>query len=237
MSSSDKQITLYYNKLSVHVQRASMVLEEAKVNYKKYPIQIFAPKPDWYLEKINPRGLVPAITYGGPDVPGDQPSPEATVIIETSIIMEFIADLHPEANLLPKDPVERAKVRLFIDTVNTRFAPTFLGFVANGDSYQTVLDGARAVQKLLPDYGKWAIGDQFTIADIAIAPFVSRIELASTCGVGKYAAGEDRLVLDALNSPEFAKFKAYSANLQERPSFKATFDGDYIIDELKKLLV
>ncbi|EIW74797.1 thioredoxin-like protein [Coniophora puteana RWD-64-598 SS2] len=236
MSSSNKQITLYYSKLSVYVQRASMVLEEAKVNYKKYPIQIFAPKPDWFLEKINPRGLVPAITYGGPDVPGDQPSSEATVIIETPVIMEFIADLHPEANLLPKDPVERAKVRLFVDAVNTHFASTFVGFIVKGDSYQTVIDGARAVQKLLPDHGKWAIGNQFTIADIALAPFISRIELASKRGVGKYAAGENKLVLDALNSPEFAKLKAYSANLQERPSFKATFDGDYIIGELTKLL-
>jgi len=234
--SFDKQITLYYSKMSVNVHRVCMALEEAKLSYKTYPIQIAAPKPDWYLEKINQKGLIPAITYGGPDVPGDQASPLATVITESPIIMEFIADLRPETGLLPADPVGRANVRMFIDTVNTQLVPAFLRFLKEGASYKPVLDGVRAVQKRLPDHGKWAVGDTFTIADIAAAPFIARIGLPGKYGVGKYAAGEDRLLRDALDSPEFARFNAYGVRLFERPSFKATYDEDHIVSEWRRLL-
>ncbi|EIW84545.1 glutathione S-transferase C-terminal-like protein [Coniophora puteana RWD-64-598 SS2] len=239
--SSDKQITLYYSKMSVNVHRVCMALEEAKLSYKTYPIQIAAPKPAWYLEKINPKGLIPAITYGGPDVPGDHPSPSATVITESPIIMEFIADLRPHAGLLPADPVARAKVRMFIDTVNTQLVPAFLRFLKEGASYEPVLDGVRAVQRLLPEYyengnGTWAVGDTFTIADIAAAPFVARVRLPGKYSVGKYAAGEERLLQDALDSPEFARFKAYGVRLFERPSFKATYDEDHIVSEWRRLL-
>ncbi|EIW81747.1 hypothetical protein CONPUDRAFT_89406 [Coniophora puteana RWD-64-598 SS2] len=237
--SNNKQITLYEYELSPYVHRVTIALKEAQLPYKTYEVlALGAPKPDWYLEKINPKGLIPAITYGGPDVPGDQPSPEATVVIESPIILEFISDLCPEANLMPTNPVAHAKVRLFIDSIDSYFDKTFVGFVAKGESYTTVLDGLREVQKLLPDpsAGKWAIGEQFTIADAAFAPFIARIDTCCKAGYGSYAKGEDRLLLDSLESPEFTRIKAYIANLYDRPSFKATFNGDYIVNELKRRL-
>ncbi len=45
-------------------------------------------------------------------------------------MLEFIADLYPESNLLPKDPVLRAKARFFIDAFSTKVSPFYMGFVA-----------------------------------------------------------------------------------------------------------
>jgi glutathione S-transferase len=87
-----------------------------------------------------------------------------------------VADLFPESGLLPKDPVQRAKARFFIDTVSNQFVSKYYG-VFNGDPEleARVLEGAQALDKLLA--GRFALGDKFTAADAALAPFLLRAEL------------------------------------------------------------
>jgi hypothetical protein len=87
-----------------------------------------------------------------------------------------VADLFPESGLLPEDPVQRAKARFFIDAVSTKFASKFSALF-NGDPQLVaeLLEGAQALEKLLA--GKFALGDKFTAADVAIAPFLLRCEL------------------------------------------------------------
>jgi glutathione S-transferase len=88
--------------------------------------------------------------YGGPQVPPDQPSPESVKIAESLILVEFVADLNPDCPILPKDPVERAKVRFFIDAVSNKFLPTYMGPVARGQSFEPFWDALEQSQALLP---------------------------------------------------------------------------------------
>ena len=61
----------------------------------------------------------------------DKPAPDSIKIAESLVLLEFVADLFPDSGLLPKDPVERAKVRLFIDTFAVKYGPHTMPYLNN----------------------------------------------------------------------------------------------------------
>ena len=128
------------------------------------------------------------ITYGGPKAAPEDPSPEATIINESSIILEFLADLFPEAHLLPSDPVLRAKARLFINIFETKvFKPSeafFLFYTEGSDSAKELLEGLDALQAALPPSGLAVGAQQWTNADSAVAPFLIRMDMMLKHGIG-----------------------------------------------------
>ncbi|KIK97436.1 hypothetical protein PAXRUDRAFT_824930 [Paxillus rubicundulus Ve08.2h10] len=234
MSSPHTQlITLYSAKVCPYAHRVEIALAEANAKFKIYHIDL-ANKPDWYAPKVNPASKVPVIAYGGPDVAPENPSPQSTKLAESLVLVEFVADLYPQANLLPQDPVLRAKARFFIEVVSSKFSPGYGKFVIRGEGYRDLLLGVEAVQEILPDSGKYAIGDQYTIADVALTSFIARVKLASENELGKFEAGQGEEFVKALDSPKYAKFNAYVERLLERPSFKATFDKEYIKGAFEK---
>ncbi|EIW82797.1 hypothetical protein CONPUDRAFT_142947 [Coniophora puteana RWD-64-598 SS2] len=265
MGPPQPQLTLYNNESSIYGRRVTMALAETNLRHKTFSIPFTGSKPDWFLSSINPKGTLPALTYGGPPTAPDSPAPESAKIAESHIILEFLADLCPDARLMPPPgaAVQRARVRAFADTVDTLFAPACRGWIVEGQSYVTVLNGARAVQRLLPplplssststsmsnlkltstsntngntngntpdpttaaaDQGPYAIGAQFTIADLSVAPFLACIEVASERGIGNYAPEEARALAAAMNAPEFARLKAYARCLARRASYQAAID-------------
>jgi glutathione S-transferase len=93
-----------------------------------------------------------------------------------SIIVEFVADLFPESGLMPKDPVQRAKARFFIDAVTSQFTSNLRAvFTGDPNLVAGLLEGAQTLEKLLA--GKFALGDKFTAADVALAPLLLRADL------------------------------------------------------------
>ena len=57
-------------------------------------------KPD-YL-KLNPNGLVPTLVHDG------------AVILDSSVIMEYLDEIFPEPSMVPSDPVARAHMRKWL---------------------------------------------------------------------------------------------------------------------------
>jgi glutathione S-transferase len=170
---------------------------------------------------------VPAIAYGGPQVSPDDPSDESEKIAESLVILEFVADLYPNSPLLPKDPVLRARVRFFIDAVSTKFVPAFYGTIVHAESSDGFFKAVKAIQDLLPAEGKgeYAIGDEFTLADAAIAPFIGRVDLTLKNDLGAYQEGEGTKIYETLQSnTKFSRFGRYAQHLKDRASFKGTFD-------------
>ncbi|KAH8116006.1 glutathione S-transferase [Phellopilus nigrolimitatus] len=222
-----EQITLYTAKVCPYAQRAELALAEAGANVTKYEIDL-KNKPVWYAPKVNPASKVPAIAYGGPQVPPDQPSPDSTKIAESLVLLEFFADLFPESTLLPKDPVLRAKARFFIDAVGTKFTPGWMSFVIRGEDADGALTGFEEIQKLLPADKTYAVSDEFTIADAAIAPFLGRFEVTLRNDIGTYKEGEGKKVYEIYQSARFDKLRKYFDAIKARESFKSTFDEGYI---------
>ena len=102
-------------------------------------------------------------------MPLDQPSPESVKIAESLVLVEFIADLFPASNLLPADPVARARVRHSIQTFDTTFISAFEAVIYAGASPDKVVAALDAFQKRLPETG-FATGE-WALADVAAAPW------------------------------------------------------------------
>lgn len=78
---------------------------------------------------------------------------------------------------------------------------------------------------MLVDNGgkRFAVSDDFTIADAAVLPFFARMELTLNNDLGAYESGEGKTVLETLRTPKYKVFSEYFARLKERESFKKTF--------------
>ncbi|THH07889.1 hypothetical protein EW145_g3072 [Phellinidium pouzarii] len=218
-----EHFTLYTARICPYAQRAEIALAEAGAKFTRYEIDL-QNKPVWYAPEVNPASKVPAIAYGGPEVPPDQPSPKSVKIPESLVLLDFFADLYPESGLLPKDPVLRAKARLFIDAVSTKLVPGWGGFVQRGENVDALYAGLEAIQGLLPSDATFAVGNTYTIADAAAAPFLARIEVLLKNDIGAYAKGEGKAAYEVYQSKRFSKLRNYFDSVKARDSFKTTFD-------------
>jgi len=164
---------------------------------------------------------VPAVTYGGPIVLPDQPSPESHKIAESLVLLDFVADL--SNSLLPKDPVLRAKARFFINAVSTTLLTSWASVVFSGEPVEKLLASLESIQALLPEEGL-AVGPEFTIADASIAPFLARVEVVLRNDIGAYDEGTGREAWQALQKDaKYARIREYLGDLKGRESFKQTF--------------
>ncbi|KIP11865.1 hypothetical protein PHLGIDRAFT_417850 [Phlebiopsis gigantea 11061_1 CR5-6] len=218
-----QQITVYTSKSCPYAHRVELALVEAKADCTRYQIDL-RNKPDWYAPKVNPVSKVPALAYGGPPVPADQPSPESTKLTESLVLVEFIADLFPESGILPKDPVLRAKARLFADAVSNKLVPAQVAVLIRDEDPEQLVQAYEAIQALLPPQG-FALGP-FSAADIAAAPFLARIELNLANDLGGFPANEGKgpKILELLHAPKLARMQQYLKDIRGHPSFVATFD-------------
>ncbi|KAG1731619.1 uncharacterized protein EDB91DRAFT_1252056 [Suillus paluster] len=229
-----EQLTLYLNKVSPYSQKIELALLEANAPYKGYQVDLFN-KPEWFASKVNPAGKVPVVTYGGPDVDPDDPSPLSAKIAESNVILEFVVDLYPDSGLLPKDPVLRANVRFFIDATTKHIEVPFYAFLQGLESYENVLKGIEFIQGLLKEGGYFAVGDHYTIADACITPHLARLRIVTKTDLGNFPVGVGYKLDDELKRPKFSKFMKYVERMLERPSFKQTYDEESVITFFKRI--
>ena len=177
-------------------------------------------------------------------MPPDEPSPLSVKLAESLVLLEFLADLYPAAALMPTDPVLRARARFFVNTFETRVYPdAFLDFFFRAAPRATLLDALAALQALLPPLpdgpegegdksgegegggrGPFAVG-RWSIADMAVAPFLARIWMFLEHDMGKNSLEDGRAALAELREgSRFARLRRYVEDVQARPSFRATWD-------------
>jgi len=216
-----EQITFYMDKAtgSPYAHRVWMALEEAKVKYTTGLIDLDNKQP-WFAEKVNPIGKIPAITYGGPEVPADEPSPESAKIAESLVIVEFIGELYPDAALLPKDLVKRAKARQFI-TVTTTMVVPFAMFLRTGNNAESAIGELEKIQNMI--VCPHAIGEEFSIADVALAPLIARFKIVIHKAYGGFATEKGAEFRDELLSERFGKLWKYLDTVTSRESWKKTY--------------
>jgi glutathione S-transferase len=99
------------------------------------------------------------------------------VVYESAIINEYLEEKYPEGALMPKDPLKRARVRIWIDYCNTRLQRA-AGYIAH--NYQ-VEKSKEELQQYLGTLnremrGREYIGDAYSLADITYIPFFCRLE-------------------------------------------------------------
>jgi glutathione S-transferase len=95
-------IELYHNNLSVCAQKVRIVLAEKNVPWTSHYVNLVRGEqltPEF--KKMNPRGLVPVLVHDG------------NTIVESSVICSYLDEVFPNPPLSPKNPVERATMRLW----------------------------------------------------------------------------------------------------------------------------
>jgi len=221
-------IIFYTAKVCPFAQRVELAFQEAKADVTRYQIDL-TNKPEWYATRVNPASKVPAAVYGAKSDP-ENPSAQSAKIAESLVLLEFIADLYPDSSLLPKDPIERARVRFFIDAFSTKVFPRHIALFFRGQAPDAFVAAVAEIQELLSGSGPFAVGDHFTIADAAIAPFIGRWALNLQNDVGKYAEGTGlRVYQELFQSERFARLQKYYANISSRESFENSFDSEYLL--------
>lgn len=113
----------------------------------------------------NPYGKVPVLVDGG------------GVIYESAIINEYLDEKFPEIGLLPADLLQRAKVRIWIDFLNTRVHPAASDLAHNREPDKARDKMHQHLQTLDKELaGKKYIVDDYSLADITFIPFYTRQE-------------------------------------------------------------
>ncbi|KAI0699157.1 hypothetical protein C8T65DRAFT_793556 [Cerioporus squamosus] len=215
-----------------------LALEEARAKYDLIWIDLYN-KPNWYGKKVYPVAKVneptqtqrtdtylvhrspSSSTAARPCTSHEAPSPEAATIFESLVILEFLADLFP--NLLPADPVLRAKARFFMKVADEKFSKAFFRFVLLGlGGSIEMLTAVEEIQALLPATG-FAVGE-WSIADAAFVPFLLRLESLLKNKFWAFADGVAEMTLMELRGPRFVRIWRYLEENVARESMAKTWD-------------
>jgi ganglioside-induced differentiation-associated protein 1 len=236
-------LDLYHHGSSACAAKVRFALAEKALAWTSHYVDIlkgeqFAPQ----FLALNPKAVVPVLVHDG------------AVIVESTVICEYVEETFPANPIYPAAPLDRARVRIWTKAVDEELHPacsaityvvshrhtilrnglgSFEDFLARGATEGTAartlkwqwiqlgLDAPGAADKIrlydaylhkmetaLGD-SEWLVGDRFSMADIAMAPYVNR--LAALAMHGLWANG--RL-------PRVARwFERVSARPTFRPSF------------------
>ncbi|KAJ1842925.1 hypothetical protein LPJ73_005647 [Coemansia sp. RSA 2703] len=224
---AENKYTLYSYAGCPFAQRTLRALEVAKVPHEVVEIDL-KNKPDWY-HLVNPQLKVPALR-----------TPSGDILIESLVTSEFVADEFPESQLVSKDAVERAQLRLFVEIFSSRVIPNIYGTLRAATAEeqeakkQALLDGIREVSKELERQwerpsgkgGPLWYGDRFSLAEVNTVSFVNQL-----------VAPEHYRGFKVPESDEFNAFHRWFKEASERPEYtKFSQDDQTIINNLQKFV-
>ncbi|MFK7804778.1 MAG: glutathione S-transferase family protein [Anaerolineae bacterium] len=236
---------LYHHGSSVCAAKVRFTLAEKGVEWESHYLDILAGDQfDPEYIKLNPKAVVPTITHND------------NVIVESTICCEYINQVFDGPELVPEDPLQRAKMLLWTKAVDEyvhpscaevtfvschRFVIMKLGekgmedFLSSTPSQsvtsawrdrkrELVMLGTKApgvdekiklhekylgeMEAALQD-SDWLVGNEFTLADIAMTPYINRLDMLSMSGL--WENGRRPRLTDWFN------------RIKERPTFKPMF--------------
>ena len=213
--SAKEELVFYTGWFCPFAQRTWLALEEKGLSYEYREVNPYKKEKD-FLE-INPLGLVPALVYHGKP------------LYESLVLNEFLEDEFPDSKpLLPKDSFERARIRLWIDHLAKKFIPAYFRTMQAQEKdkqREALSELTDALRKYLEQVkGPWFSGEEFSLADITVAPWINRI----------YILEEHRGLTDELLGEHWPAYKRF---IKERPSvLKTSSDPQYYVDIYQRYL-
>jgi len=231
-------LILYDGTTSVCAIKVRLALAEKGLEFKSRNVDLrkgeqFA---DGYL-KLNPNAVVPTL------VDNDE------IILESSIIMQYLEDLTPENPLLPKSPLNRAKMRHWLKWVDDPIHPS-AGILTHATAFRpSFLEKSPEEQneylEKIPDQARRArqeavyrdgLGAKIVVN--AIRTFNKFIQdLESDLKTHDFIAGPDYSLADIAATPYVNRLEALKLldvwkdaaprvinwfdNIRQRPSFQA----------------
>jgi len=157
---------LYSGNTCPFSQRCRIVLYEKGMDFQINDVDLYN-KPE-ELAEMNPYNRVPVLKE------------RDLVLYESNIINEYIDDRFPHPQLMPADPVMRARARLFL----FRFEQELFCHIETMEKGPTKMaDKSRIIVRdsltqIAPVFlkQKFMLGEEFSMLDVAIAPLLWRLE-------------------------------------------------------------
>jgi RNA polymerase-associated protein len=159
-------MTLYSGSTCPFSHRCRIVLYEKDMDFEVIDVDLHA-RPE-EIASISPTGKVPVLVE------------RDLVLTESNIINEYIDERFPHPQLMPPDPVMRARARLVLFNFEQDL---FVHVDALAHGSGKAADKARqeirdSLTKLTPilTKQKYLMNDEFSMLDVAIAPLLWRLE-------------------------------------------------------------
>lgn len=158
-------MTLYSGTTCPYSQRCRIVLFEKGMDFQVIDVDLSNKPED--LAVINPHNRVPVLVE------------RELVLYEANIINEYIDERFPHPQMMPADPVMRARARLFLHNFEEQLFDHIVD-IESGSA--KVAESARAIVRdnltqLAPIFNRqeYMLGEEFSMLDVAIAPMLWRI--------------------------------------------------------------
>lgn len=199
-------LRLYNHPLCPYAERARLAFLAKDIKHQIVNIDQTV-KPDWFVEV---GGTVPVIE-----------TTQGELIPESNIAVEFAIHASNEGiELLPKDPIEAVKIRLYVkNTEEGLVYPMYMGILQGKEEDITKLK--EKLTQIETDLSKNTEGNQYFLnrnevsyADIFIAPILTRLY---------FALAEKLSTLDTLNIDDYPNIAKYVENIIIHPKIGEGF--------------
>ncbi|KAJ3026458.1 UNVERIFIED_CONTAM: hypothetical protein HDU68_005633 [Siphonaria sp. JEL0065] len=230
MTKSDDKIILYTNHGCPWAHRAHIVLAELGLPFEEVIIDLSIPRDQRteYL-KINPRGIVPNISWNGEIIP------------ESAIVSQFLADAYPshlvEPSNTPQGALQRAKINVFVDAFFSKFQSELFKIwsaktEADGLPYYEAAVNALALEieprlvGLTEEKPYFGGSEKLTLVEVLTGSFLIRIISLLKAGVYPKVFADQLEV----KTPRFWK---WAQVVSVHPSVTGIFDEEKIVANTK----
>ncbi|ESO97797.1 hypothetical protein LOTGIDRAFT_181794 [Lottia gigantea] len=205
---STKEVKLYSSWFCPFAQRAWIALLEKKVNFQYMEIDPYNKTKEFL--SINPRGLVPVIVNNG------------KCVYESSICIEYVDEAwrNQDTDLMPSDPYERARLRIWSDFISRKIIPAFYQYLMR----QSLLNHLETLTSEMSDSGPFFQSSLFGLVDIMLVPFTIRFDML------KHFRG-----FELPETQIFQRLRRWMEAAHSRETVKATMaDGKKLIDKYQR---
>jgi RNA polymerase-associated protein len=164
-------MVLYSGTTCPFSQRCRFVLFEKGMDFEIRDVDLYNKPED--ISIMNPYGQVPILVE------------RDLILYESNIINEYIDERFPHPQLMPADPVMRARARLFL----FNFERELFAYVQQlerrdqtRENTKVLADARQQIRdrltQLTPIFikNKYMLGDEFSMLDVAIAPLLWRLD-------------------------------------------------------------
>jgi glutathione S-transferase len=102
---------------------------------------------------------------------------DGAVVYESAIINEYLEEKYPEVPLMPKDPLQRSRARIWIDYANTRLQRAG-GYIAHDYQVEKSKEELKQYLATLDQEmrSREYIAGDYSLADITYIPFFTRLD-------------------------------------------------------------
>ena len=165
-----ESIKIYSSARCPYAQRTRMLMIEKEIPFELTEVDL-RNKPDWFLA-VSPYGKVPVIVDDG------------QTIYESAIINEYLDEKYISIPMMPVEPVERAKARIWMDYCTNKYLTLSRKLLVDHGNEELQTENKKKMKESLiyiekecfekNANGPFWLGNNISLVDLHYAPFFER---------------------------------------------------------------